>query len=392
MGAALSEVCCASMKQEPPRTTEPPRITMTSTGRTTASTQPNSPETTPEESEKIFPEALDKIKPSICLDDFNLVRVLGRGSYGKVFLAIHRKSGHLVALKKLKKAEIVRRGHVTRVLTERTILQRAAHPFLVRLLWSFQSNENLYFAMDFCAGGELFFHLRLRRQFDESIARFYAAEVILALEYIHSNLEAIYRDLKPENVLLDREGHVHLADFGLSKEGPAGESLVGTPEYLAPEVIERATYDRAVDLWALGCFVYELLVGVPPFASKNRDAVFTQIISGKVFFPPSMSDEAIELIASLMRRVPQERLGYGSMDQVKKHRFFRKVDWTAMLSKKVKPPFVPRLDSNDDVRNFDPTCTNEALRSTPAPAIEVDEFSKFTYDANLTPMRSVANH
>jgi RAC serine/threonine-protein kinase len=194
---------------------------------------------------------------------------------GKVFLVREKNTGEMFALKALRKDHIIKRNQVEHTKTERNVLGNVRHPFIVGLNMAFQSKDKLYFVLDYCAGGELFFHLNKLGKFPESRARFYAAEIILAISYVHK-LGIIYRDLKPENVLLDAKGHVRLTDFGLSKEGinsssSGANSFCGTPEYLAPEILDRQGHGHAVDWWSLGALLYEMLTGLPPFYCQDKE-------------------------------------------------------------------------------------------------------------------------
>merc|ERR1719487_1419823 len=224
------------------------------------------------------------------LDDFELLSVIGKGTFGRVFLARHRHSERLVALKMLSKARCAEEKRRRWARTERAVLGRARHPFVCTLEHAFQSPRALFFAIEFCAGGELFFHLSRVKRFAEGGARFYAAEIALALEHLHAELRVAYRDLKPENVLLSARGHVRLVDFGLAKENvhrpeTGATSMCGTFEYLAPEVVLRAGHGWAVDWWSLGMVLYEMLIGLPPWYTKDHKLLFERIVHAPVRLP-----------------------------------------------------------------------------------------------------------
>lgn len=231
-----------------------------------------------------------------------------------------------------------------------------------------QCEEKLHFVLDFCAGGELFFHLSRHKRFPESVALFYVAEVVLALEALHSH-SIVYRDLKPENILLDSEGHIRLADFGLAKQGVSDPftgaySFCGTPEYLSPEVLNRRGHGVAVDWWNLGMVVFELLTGLPPWYTTDRKQLYHSIRHAPLHFPNLVSITASTFIASLLARDPVERLGSQGSWQVKGHRIFRHINWYAFEHRAVRPPIRPCCNSDDiNFNNFDPIFTNLTVDS-----------------------------
>lgn len=238
--------------------------------------------------------AVESPKRTINLEAFHIIKVVGKGSFGKVFLVRHKASRQLYAMKVLKKDHIIKKNQVEHTKTERSVLSYIHHPYIVGLNMAFQTSDRLFFILDYCAGGELFFHLGKVGRFPEDRAKLYAAEIALALEYIHKK-GIIYRDLKPENVLLDNDGNVRLTDFGLSKEGVSdhssgANSFCGTPEYIAPEVLLRQGHGRAVDWWSLGALLFEMICGLPPFYSKNRETMFQKIMTAELTFPSFMSD------------------------------------------------------------------------------------------------------
>jgi hypothetical protein len=293
-------------------------------------------------------------KRTISLESFHIIKVIGKGSFGKVFLVRDKARGTLHALKVhtsslplaslsllphilfltttrptapllqvLKKDYIIRKNQVEHTKTERSVLGYIHHPYIVGLTMAFQTKDKLFFVLDYCAGGELFFHLGKVGRFPEDRAKFYAAQITLALEYVHAR-DIIYRDLKPENVLLDQHGNVRLTDFGLSKEGVSDHStgatsFCGTPEYIAPEVLLRQGHGRAVDWWSLGALLYEMITGLPPFYSRNRETMFEKIMKAELTFPPFMSDNAKHILGRLLIRDPKERLGSGERDAQVRH-------------------------------------------------------------------------
>ncbi|EGB10420.1 hypothetical protein AURANDRAFT_36757 [Aureococcus anophagefferens] len=307
-----------------------------------------------------------------CVSDFKTIRVIGKGSFGKVFLVRHVRAGTIFAMKVLKKENIVKRNQVEHTKTERSVLAYVRHPFVVGLHSAFQTAEKLFFVLDYCAGGELFCHLQKLGKFAEPRARFYTAELVLALAHVHA-LGVVYRDLKPENVLLDARGHVRLTDFGLSKEGvtahaKGAHSFCGTPEYLAPEILARRGHGRAVDWWSLGALLYEMLTGLPPFYSRDREKLFEGIKSGDLSYPAYLSGDARGLLAALLHRDPAERLGSGpgDADEIKAHAFFARVDWDALLDGAVAPPWQPQVVGSLDTSQFDREFTSLPIHSPPS--------------------------
>jgi hypothetical protein len=298
----------------------------------------------------------------IVLSDFELLRVVGRGSYGKVLLVRRRGGGEgaePLAMKMLSKAHVFARRQVEHTQAERAILESVDHPFLLRLRYAFQTPNALFMITPFLPGGELFFHLRAAGRFPEQLARFYAAEVALGLAHLHS-LHIVYRDLKPENILLDGDGHVKLTDFGLSKvlAGPTEltRTFCGTPEYLAPEVIESRPHGPAVDWWALGVLLWEMLAGVAPFTHPNAQVLYAQIRAARLHFPPYFSKPACDLLGALLLRDAGARLGgapTGGVAALQAHPFFEGVDWDVLARREVAPPWRPPVAAPDSTANFE---------------------------------------
>ncbi|KAM5323137.1 serine/threonine-protein kinase N2 [Glossophaga mutica] len=329
------------------------------------------------------------------LQDFRCCAVLGRGHFGKVLLAEYKHTNEMFAIKALKKGDIVARDEVDSLMCEKRIFETVnsvRHPFLVNLFACFQTKEHVCFVMEYAAGGDLMMHIHTD-VFAEPRAVFYAACVVLGLQYLHEH-KIVYRDLKLDNLLLDTEGFVKIADFGLCKEGMGygdrTSTFCGTPEFLAPEVLTETSYTRAVDWWGLGVLIYEMLVGESPFPGDDEEEVFDSIVNDEVRYPRFLSTEAISIMRRLLRRNPERRLGAGEKDaeDVKKHPFFRLIDWIALMDKKVKPPFVPTIRGREDVSNFDDEFTSEAPILTPPrePRIlseeEQEMFRDFDYIAD----------
>merc|ERR1719282_1490049 len=246
------------------------------------------------------------------------MKVIGKGSYGKVMLVGHKHEKSTVyAMKMLRKENVIKRNQVEHTKTERNVLEAVSHPFIVTLHYAFQTPKKLYFVLEYCPGGELFFHLSRAGRFTEGRCRFYASEILLAIEYLH-RLNIIYRDLKPENILLDCDGHVKLTDFGLSKEGIqdnfSAKSMCGTPEYLAPEILDKRGHGKAVDWYSLGALMYEMLTGLPPFYTRDREKLFERIRRGELTYPPYVADVAKRLLKELLIGDATRRLGGGPDD------------------------------------------------------------------------------
>mmetsp|Transcript_19389 Transcript_19389/g.40597 ORF Transcript_19389/g.40597 Transcript_19389/m.40597 type:complete len:847 (+) Transcript_19389:688-3228(+) len=303
------------------------------------------------------------------LDSFKMIKVIGKGSFGKVFLVKEKRTNEMFALKVLKKDNIIKRNQVEHTKTERSVLGYVKHPFIVGLTMAFQSKDKLYFVLDYCAGGELFFHLGKVGKFDEPRACFYAAEITLAIAYVH-DLDIVYRDLKPENVLLDSRGHVRLTDFGLSKEGissssSGANSFCGTPEYLAPEILNRQGHGRAVDWWSLGALLYEMLTGLPPFYCRDREKLFEKIRKGVLDYPRYLTPRAQLILRGLLTKDPRRRLGSGPNDaeDIKQQEFFEDLDWKKLMAGEVAPPWDPQINGSMDTSQFDHEFTNMPLNS-----------------------------
>ncbi|XP_018603449.1 serine/threonine-protein kinase Sgk1-like [Scleropages formosus] len=295
--------------------------------------------------------------------DFDYLKVIGKGSFGKVLLARHKESGQYYAVKVLQKKMVLKKKEQRHIMAERSVLlKNLQHPFLVGLHYSFQTTDKLYFVLDYVNGGELFCHLQRERVFLEPRARFYAAEIASALGYLHS-LHIVYRDLKPENILLDSQGHIMLTDFGLCKEGlePNGttSTFCGTPEYLAPEVLQKQAYDCTVDWWCLGAVLYEMLYGLPPFYSRNTAEMYNNILHKVLVLKPNVSNAGRELLEGLLQKDHTQRLGaQGDFMELKCHAFFSPINWDDLMARKVPPPFIPSVVGPTDLRHFDPEFTH----------------------------------
>jgi len=306
-------------------------------------------------------------KGRISPDDFENLTLLGKGNYGKVILVKKKDTGRVYAMKILRK-EVIVPDEVEHTKAERYVLGSINHLFIVSLKYSFQTQGKLYLIQDFINGGDLFFHLKKDISFNEERAKFYTAELVLALNFLHIKHDIVYRDLKPENVLLDYKGHVCLVDFGLCKKGISSDTsttFCGTAEYLAPEVlmaqVSKEGYGKEVDWWNLGILLYEMLTGLTPFYSDNVQKMYKNILFAPLVFPAHVSENAKSLLTGLLTRDPKKRLGAGKedADPIKAHSFFANINWNNLDKKQIKPPFTPNTNGPMDTSNFDPQFTVE---------------------------------
>ncbi|KAL1301691.1 hypothetical protein AAFC00_005905 [Neodothiora populina] len=300
-------------------------------------------------------------------EDFEILKLIGKGTFGQVFQVRKKDTLRIYAMKVLSKKVIIQKKEVQHTIGERNILVRTATAeslFIVGLKFSFQTPADLYLVTDYMSGGELFWHLQREGRFQEERAKFYIAELILALRHLHQH-DIVYRDLKPENILLDANGHIALCDFGLSKanlsQGDTTNTFCGTTEYLAPEVLlDEQGYTKMVDFWSLGVLVFEMCCGWSPFYAEDTQQMYKNIAFGKVRFPrDALSTEGRNFVKGLLNRNPNHRLGAkGDADELMAHPFFDDVDWDALGRKDIKPPFKPKLKGELDTSNFDPEFTN----------------------------------
>lgn len=314
---------------------------------------------------KIGVNFVENRQHSLKIEDFELLKVVGKGSFGKVMQVQKRDTHRIYALKTIRKAHIISRSEVAHTLAERSVLAQINNPFIVPLKFSFQSPEKLYLVLAFVNGGELFHHLQKEQRFDINRARFYAAELLCALECLHG-FNVIYRDLKPENILLDYTGHIALCDFGLCKLDMKDEdrtnTFCGTPEYLAPELLTGAGYTKTVDWWTLGVLLYEMLTGLPPFYDENTNDMYRKILTEPLHFPgPEIVPPAArDLLTRLLDRNAEKRLGAKGAAEIKAHYFFHSIDWRKLLDRKYEPSFKPNVVDQKDTANFDREFTSEA--------------------------------
>lgn len=300
-------------------------------------------------------EHFESVRP-LSVKKFLLGDTLGTGTFGRVRLVTYyHKKALYFALKMLKKSEIIRLKQVEHIKAEKAILTSIAHPFIVNLYCAFQDEKSLFMLMEYVIGGELFSQLRKVGRFSNDTSRFYAAEIILALQYLHDQ-NIVYRDLKPENLLIDREGHIKITDFGFAKVVEDRTwTLCGTPEYLAPEIIQSKGHGKAVDWWALGILIYEMLAGYPPFYDENPFGIYQKILAGKIEFPRHFDANAKDLVRKLLTADRTKRYGClkSGAEDIKKHKWFKGIDWNKVLQRKVKPPYLPSFKAPNDTSNFD---------------------------------------
>ncbi|KAF1805550.1 kinase-like domain-containing protein [Mucor lusitanicus] len=329
-----------------------------------------------------------QVSTPITFDAFDLLRVIGRGSFGKVYVVRKKDTNRIYAMKVLRKSRIISRSEVTHTMAEKTVLAKIRNPFIVPLKFAFQSPDKLYLVLAFINGGELFHHLQLEGRFDENRSRFYTAELLSALECLH-DFNVVYRDLKPENILIDYNGHIALCDFGLCKlnmkENERTNTFCGTPEYLAPELLLGQGYTKTVDWWTLGVLLYEMMTGLPPFYDENTNEMYRKILQDELRFPDDMSEDARSLLRGLLTRDPNERLGNNGSEEIKNHAFFSSIDWRKLNQKKLQPPYKPSVDSAYDTTNFDDEFTSEAPQESLVDDSQIsstmqEQFAGFTYN------------
>jgi Protein kinase domain/Ankyrin repeats (many copies)/Ankyrin repeat len=287
-------------------------------------------------------------------DCFKIIEELGNGSFGTVYKVVKTDDENAVfAMKTLNKSFLIKHKHLKYAISEVKIMNTIKHPFILNLFYAFQTHTNIYMILDYCPNGDLLDLISEKGKLDDQAARFYLAEVILALEYLHS-LDIIYRDLKPANILLDKEGHIKLADFGLAKENvnnqnPA-KTLAGTPAYLPPETLTQTGTSKPADIYGLGPLLYEMLTGLPPYYSRNVDQIYNNIKQGHLSFPPFVSDLAQNFVKQVMKKAPEKR---PTINNIKRSPFFRKLDWDALLAKKIRPPQLIRSRTRKDLLDYE---------------------------------------
>ena len=326
----------------------------------------------------------------VSLDNFILLKVLGKGNFGKVILSKSKNTGRLCAIKVLKKDNIIQNHDIESARAEKKVFLLATktkHPFLTNLFCSFQTENRIYFAMEFIGGGDLMWHVQNQR-LSVRRAKFYAAEVLLALKYFHDN-GVIYRDLKLENILLTPQGHIKIADYGLCKDemwyGNKTSTFCGTPEFMAPEILKDQEYSRAVDWWAFGVLLYQMLLCQSPFSGDDEDEVFNAILTDEPLYPIDMAGDIVQIFQGLLTKDPQNRLGGGPRDalEVMEEPFFRNINFDDVLNLRVEPPYIPEIKSAEDTSYFEQEFTSAPPSLTPLPSVltthQQEEFRGFSF-------------
>ena len=311
------------------------------------------------------------------IEDFKIIKIIGRGSFGKVCLVEYLPNPEIYAMKSLKKDILIKEEKIESTLLEKEILETVNHPFIINLIFCFQTEERINFVMPFIPGGELFQHLKKVKHFGENTTRFYAAQIAVAIQHLH-DMGYIYRDLKPENILIDEQGYLRLTDFGLVKKVKNGErsnSFCGTPEYLAPEIIKGEYYDKNVDWWSLGIIIYEMICGIPPFYLRNLQKMYELIKNEKIKFDKKylVSKDAKDLITKLLEKNVENRLcSHNGIEEIKNHPFFKSINFDELIKKQIEAPYIPTIRNSTDVRNFDELFTNEKLEMSTIASKNID--------------------
>uniref|UniRef100_A0A7N4PHH5 protein kinase C n=1 Tax=Sarcophilus harrisii TaxID=9305 RepID=A0A7N4PHH5_SARHA len=339
-----------------------------------------------------------KISQGLGLQDFDLIRVIGRGSYAKVLLVRLKKNDQIYAMKVVKKELVHDDEDIDWVQTEKHVFEQASsNPFLVGLHSCFQTTSRLFLVIEYVNGGDLMFHMQRQRKLPEEHARFYAAEICIALNFLHER-GIIYRDLKLDNVLLDAEGHIKLTDYGMCKEGlgpgDTTSTFCGTPNYIAPEILRGEEYGFSVDWWALGVLMFEMMAGRSPFDiitdnpdMNTEDYLFQVILEKPIRIPRFLSVKASHVLKGFLNKDPKERLGcqpQTGFSDIKSHTFFRSIDWDLLEKKQALPPFQPQITDDYGLDNFDTQFTSEPVQLTPddedvIKRIDQSEFEGFEY-------------
>ena len=293
----------------------------------------------------------------LCEKDFTKIRLIGRGSYGNVYLVRYIKNNHVYAMKVYSKSDLREKNQEDNTKSERNLQTQINFPFIVSVKFAFQTESKLFLVQEFIQGGDLFNQIHSNPKFSTEKTRFYSAEIIIAIEYLHNN-NMIYRDLKPENILIGLDGHIKITDFGLSKKYNKIEkafTICGTLQYIAPEILEGSGYNESVDWWSLGVIMFEMITSKLPFRIKQDSQPNPDIYKKNIIYPTWMDETAKDLINKLLNINPLLRIGSGinGCDDIKKHEFFKDIDWNKALNKKLKPPFIPKVEDETDIKYFE---------------------------------------
>lgn len=307
-----------------------------------------------------------EFKNKVTLNDFQIIKLLGKGAFGKVLLVYNEELKKYFAMKTLRKDYIKKNQQTKHTKEERKILEKIDYPFISKLYYAFQNEKKLFMITEYMPGGEMFYHLHMNDHFNENKARFYIAEIVLAINHLHKN-NILYRDLKPENILLDELGHIKLTDFGLSKimnniEKDKTYTVCGTPIYVAPEVLTGQGYNKLVDWWSVGVLLYEFLAGYSPYR-EARTKIDIKIYKKNLEQDPLISDTAFDLIKKFCTFDVSKRIGK-NFEDIKNHEFFKDIDWIKLEKKEITPPYKPKIRFAGDVGNFDTMFTDMSIHST----------------------------
>lgn len=313
------------------------------------------------------------------LNSVNFIRTLGKGAFGRVRLAIIKETGEYIAIKCLKKSHLIRTKQVDHVSSEYQILKLTHHPLLVNLIGFTQDSSNLYFALEFVPGGDLFTFLRTLGKFENAQAKIYASQIALMFEYLHS-FDIIYRDLKPENLLIGADGYLKLTDFGFAKiVDDRTYTLCGTPEYIAPEILLNKGHGKPVDWWTLGVIIYEMIAGIDPFTDEDPMMIYRKILKCKFSFTRNFDRDAKSLVKRLLVVDLSKRYGNlrKGVDDIKQHSWFKDINWIQMVLKQAKMPYVPVLRDSGDCSHF--MVYPESLTSNSFVSENADPFIHWNY-------------
>ncbi|KAF8052805.1 hypothetical protein N665_1503s0001 [Sinapis alba] len=346
------------------------------------------------DSEKAPEGDVVKVSGEVGIEDFEVLKVVGQGAFGKVYQVRKKDTSEIFAMKVMRKDKIMEKNHAEYMKAERDILTKIDHPFIVQLKYSFQTKYRLYLVLDFINGGHLFFQLYHQGLFREDLARVYTAEIVSAVSHLHEN-GIMHRDLKPENILMDTDGHVMLTDFGLAKEfeeKTRSNSMCGTTEYMAPEIVRGKGHDKAADWWSVGILLYEMLTGKPPFMG-SKGKIQQKIVKDKIKLPQFLSTEAHALLKGLLQKEPERRLGSGprGAGEIKEHKWFKGINWKKVEAREVKASFKPEVSGRQCIANFDKCWTDMSVLDSPAssPRSDPKANNPFTNFAYVRPPRSI---